>query len=280
MWPAILGGNILNTSDIMNLSLEMSGFDKIPDDSEIYVHGDNIKKVLFSIDIDDADIILAKNLGYDAVINHHPLSSIIRAYNVYKDNIRLMVNAGVPEDVAKDAVSDKFEMIRISSQSQNYDRVVSVARLLNMPLMNIHQPLDEIGRRIMQTTVDNAIKSNPNSTLKDITDALYTLPEFKRAKTDIKILMGNDDTPAGKVYVSHGAYTNGGYDIANACFESGINTVIYIHISYPDYKRLKSELKGNLIVTGHIASDCVGINPFIERLRMSGIEVTGINGII
>ncbi|HBM76305.1 MAG TPA: hypothetical protein DD429_12245 [Clostridiaceae bacterium] len=270
----------MNTSDIMNLALEMSGLDKLPDDSEIYVQGDNIKKVLFSIDVNDADIMLAKNLGYDAVINHHPLASVTKAYNVFKDNVNLMVNAGVPEEAAKNAVHEKFEAAKISSQSQNYDKVVSVARLLNMPLMNIHQPLDEIGRSIMQNTVDNALKRNPNSTLKDITDALYTIPEFKRARTNIRILLGSGDTPAGRVYVSHGAYTNGGYDIANACFESGINTVIYIHISYADYKKLKSESKGNLIVTGHIASDCVGINPFIEKLRQHKIEVTGINGII
>ena len=44
--PAIIGDDNLNSSEIMNIALEMAGFDKIPDDSEIYVHGDNIKKVL------------------------------------------------------------------------------------------------------------------------------------------------------------------------------------------------------------------------------------------
>jgi len=37
--------------------------------------------------------------------------------------------------------------------------------------------------------------------------------------------------------------------------------MIYIHISPSDLEKLKAEGKGNLIVTGHIASDSLGINP-------------------
>jgi hypothetical protein len=33
---------------------------------------------------------------------------------------------------------------------------------------------------------------------------------------------------------------------------------------------------GNLIVTGHIASDSVGINPFIRELEKKGVSVTTI----
>ncbi len=38
-------------------------------------------------------------------------------------------------------------------------------------------------------------------------------------------------------------------------------------------EKLKTENLGNLIVTGHIASDSVGINPFIQELRRKGIMV-------
>ncbi|KPU42422.1 NIF3 (NGG1p interacting factor 3) [Oxobacter pfennigii] len=270
----------MNTSDIMNLALEMSGCKNIPDDSEIYVEGDNIKKVLFGIDMTNADIYMAKSAGYDAVINHHPLSCSTRAYNVFLENIKLMVNAGVPEEYARKAVEDKYEALKITASTKNYDEVVSAAKLVNMPLLNIHQPLDEIGRKIMQDAIDDILKENPEAVLDDIVKGLNGISEFQRARTKIEILMGNGKSKAGKTFFAHGAYTNGGYDIANTCFECGINTVLYIHIAHPDYKRLKNENKGNLIVTGHIASDCVGINPFIKKLEALGIEVTGINGII
>ncbi len=270
----------MNTTDIMNLAIEMSGFGHIPDDSEIYIEGSNIKKVLFGVDISNSDVYMAKNMGYDAVIAHHPLACSTKAFNVFKDNINIMVKGGVPEESAKKAVAEKYDSLRVTASSKNYDEVVSVAKLLGMPLMNIHQPLDEIGRKLMQGAVDTVIGKNPEATLSDIVEGLYNIPDFKRARTKIEILAGDDSSKAGKTLVSHGAYTNGGYDIANTCFEAGINTIIYIHIAYPDYVRLKKEKKGNLIVTGHIASDCAGINPFIDRLRSSGIEVTGINGII
>ncbi|HYE82331.1 MAG TPA: Nif3-like dinuclear metal center hexameric protein [Clostridia bacterium] len=270
----------MNTTDIMNLALEMSGFRHIPDDSEIYVSGSSIKKALFGIDINNSDVYMAKTLGYDAVIAHHPLACSTRAFNVFKDNIGIMMRAGIPEEAAKKAVAEKYDSLRITAASNNYDNVVSVAKLLGMPLMNIHQPLDEIGRKLMQDDVDAVTGKNPEATLSDIVEGLYHIPEFTRARTKIDILLGEGSSKAGKTLVSHGAYTNGGYDIANTCFEAGINTIIYIHIAYPDYIRLKREKKGNLIVTGHIASDCAGINPFISRLRAAGIEITGINGII
>ena len=50
----------MNTNEIMNLALEMAGFDYIPEDSEIYVDGDEIKKVLFGIDIVSSDLYYAK----------------------------------------------------------------------------------------------------------------------------------------------------------------------------------------------------------------------------
>ena len=39
-------------------------------------------------------------------------------------------------------------------------------------------------------------------------------------------------------------------------------------------ERLKTENSGNLVVTGHIASDSVGINPFIQELKRKGMAVT------
>lgn len=35
----------------------------------------------------------------------------------------------------------------------------------------------------------------------------------------------------------------------------------------------------NLIISGHIASDVVGINPFIERLESMGVEVIRVSGL-
>jgi hypothetical protein len=112
--------------------------------------------------------------------------------------------------------------------------------------------------------------------VKDVVSALNELPEFKNATTKIKIRLGKPENPAGKVVVSHGAGTNGGYEIAKTYFKHGVGTLIYIHVGLGDLERLKADAAGNLIVTGHIVSDSVGINPFIKELRKNGIDVTTI----
>ncbi|NLY47264.1 MAG: hypothetical protein GX053_14950 [Tissierella sp.] len=269
----------MNTNEIMQLALDMAGYDYIPADSEIYIQGDKIKKVLFGVDIDSSDLYYAKANGYDAVIAHHPQANIINSYEVFKDNINIMKKYGVPEEIAEKAIQEKYEQLKISVASSNYDDTISVAKMLNMPFLNIHQPLDEIGRRMMQEKIDDICKDDETK-IKDIVDGLSSFKEMISARTKVELLIGDENNKAGKTVVAHGAYTNGGYPIANAFFENGVNTVIYIHIGYPDYVKLRNENKGNLIISGHIASDSVGINPFVEALREKGLDITTIKGII
>ena len=58
--------------------------------------------------------------------------------------------------------------------------------------------------------------------------------------------------------------------------------MIYIHCRPDDASKLRAEYGDakTLIVTGHIASDSVGINPYVDRLRSEGLDVTTFSGII
>jgi putative NIF3 family GTP cyclohydrolase 1 type 2 len=263
----------------MELSLELAGLREVPEDSAIYVSGDNIKKILFGIDAGVPELLLAKQLNCDAVIAHHPTggNAILNFHRVFARHIKQMIAAGVPKREAEKAVRRRLEELEVEAHTRNYQHTVDVARLLKMPYMNIHTPLDEVGRKRMQEQIDSRIRKN--STVKDVVSALKELPEFKKATTTIKIRLGKAENPAGKVVVSHGAGTNGGYEIAKTYFKHGVGTVVYIHVNSGDLARLKTDGKGNLIVTGHIASDSVGINPFIKELEERGVTVTSI-GII
>lgn len=268
----------MNTKEIMGLANELAGFEETPLDSKIYVPGNNIKKILIGIDIGAGELLMAKNLGYDLVIAHHPVS-VAGKYQVYAGHFDHMVAAGVPEEEARRAVDARFETLGLADHVFNHDHVSSSAELLQMPFMNIHQACDEMGRRILQETIDAQLQANPDSTLGQVVEALKTLPEFETALTDIKILMGSPDTRAGKVKVAHGAYTNGGYEVATAYFKNGIGTVAYIHVMAEHLKKLREDNLGNLIVTGHIVSDEIGINPLIDALVERGMEVHPISGL-
>lgn len=272
----------MNTEEIMELALELAGLDDVPADSRIYYPGEGIRKILIGIDIGSAELWMAKELGYDLAIAHHPQGgrAALDFAEVLKNHVRQMVAAGVPQEAAERAIEEKVFDSRVSAQMSNYDHVPSIARLLAMPFMNIHTPLDEIGRQRMAAIVE---RLSPEATVAELISRLGELPEFRHAETEIDIRLGRPENRIGRAIVSHGAGTNGGYPVAMAYFQHGIDTLIYIHCSPADSKRLGEEFAGSgksLIVTGHIASDSLGINPFIAELERRGLEVQRISGVI
>ncbi|HEU5348097.1 MAG TPA: hypothetical protein VFU63_05740 [Ktedonobacterales bacterium] len=271
----------VTTERLMQIALEMAGWEEIPGDCAVYYPGTRVSHVLMGIDAGAAELFMARQLGYHAVIAHHPAGYAGPFWDVYHLHVGQMVAAGVPEEVAEQAVAARVKSFKAASQRENYDHAASVARLLEIPFLNIHSPLDEVGRRIMQRTVDEQLARKPDSTVADVRDALLTLPEYAAASTHMQNPLGAWDAPAGRVVVSHGAYTNGGYSVARAYLTHGVNTICSIHFPLEDAQRLASEgVRGNILVMGHIAGDSVGINPYVARLRESGLEVTTFSGII
>jgi hypothetical protein len=267
---------MMNTEEIMRLALQMSGFRSVPPDSAIYVKGKAIGKLLFGIDAGVPELHLAKKMRCDAVISHHPQggSAILNFHKMFERHVELMTEAGVPKKEAEQAVRKKRDALEVENHARNYDHNVSIARLLKMPYMNIHAPLDEIGRQRMTRQVKLATDENPKATVGDVVTSLSNLSEFKNAQTAIKIRLGKPSNKAGKVVVSHAAGTNGGYEVAKTFFKHGVGTLIYIHISSSDLEHLRADGMENLIVTGHISSDSVGINPFLAELEKKGVSVT------
>jgi hypothetical protein len=263
----------MNTEDLMQIALDMVGFSEIPGDSAIYYPGKDIKKVLFGVDLGVPELLLGHQLEYDCCLAHHPQGgkAFVKYYEVLLKHKDQLQKAGIPEKEAEKAVEPLVEMAQITSQARNLYHAPSVAEKLRMPYLNIHNPLDELGRRIMDETVQKAV--NKDSTVQDVVDALMTLPEFAAATTKIRVVLGDVNNAAGDIVVAHGAGTNGGYSVAKAYFEHGVGTVIYIHVKPGDLLKLKEYGKGNLIVSGHISSDMVGINPYLEELRKRGIIV-------
>lgn len=269
----------MTTEDILQVALDMAGLTEVPADTEIYVSGRRIRRVLAGIDLDGAELLLAQTKGFDLALAHHPAggTAVLRMDEVFARHVGLMVRAGVPEEVAQTAVAEKLHEDRILGQIRNYDRLPAFARMLGIAYMNIHTPLDEIGRRRM---ADAVATLSPQGAVAELVSLLRArFGELRHALTEIRCLVGNEANRLGRVAVAHGAGTNGGYAVAKAYFDYGVDTVIYIHCQPAVARQLSREygLKGkNLVVTGHIASDCVGINPFLARLREQGLEVVSL----
>jgi putative NIF3 family GTP cyclohydrolase 1 type 2 len=266
----------MTTEDILKLSLDMAGLTEVPADTAVYLPGTGIRRVLVGIDLEGAELVAAKAQGFDLALAHHPAggTAMLQMDRVFARHVELMVRAGVPEAAAQAAVEDKLYEDRISGQIRNYDRLPALAQMLGIAYMNIHTPLDEIGRRRM---AEAAAEMSPAQTVADLISHFHErFGEFRHALTEIQCLVGHPRNRLGRVAVAHGAGTNGGYPVAKAYFDHGVDTVVYIHCQPPAAKQLAREYGSqakNLVVTGHIASDCLGINPFIHALRDRGLKV-------
>ena len=272
----------MNTEQLMQLALDMSGLKEIPGDSAIYHPGEEIQRVLIGIDIKSPELKIAKDLGYDVALSHHPTGgdARLRFFEVLYRHMDQMIAGGVVDSVAQTIIDELAEGHKALAAMTNYDHDPSVARLLDLPYLNIHTPLDEIGRHRMQTAADQLPET---ATVAELMSHFSTqFGEFANAGTEIELRVGKPENAIGKVVMSHGAGTNGGYPVAKAYFEHGVDTVIYIHCRPDDSKKLIKEFghEKNLIITGHIVSDSIGINPYIDKLRELGLEVTTLSGII
>jgi hypothetical protein len=76
-------------------------------------------------------------------------------------------------------------------------------------------------------------------------------------------------------------YTNGGVDVLRAYFEAGVGTVLMMHFPEADLKEAREQrLAGNLVITGHMASDSIGINVYLDELERRGLDVIRAGGLV
>ncbi len=272
----------MNTQEIMDIALKLAGLTEIPADSAILVPGEGIKKVLVGVDMGTAELLLAKELGVDCVIGHHPVGGTARAnfITVMDNQIDRMVQAGIPINKAEKVLAKKRGKVERGSHSRNYDTVHSAAKLLGMPLLSIHTPTDILAQNIVQEVMDKVYAENNQAKVSDLIEALMEMPEYQRDLNKPVVRVGSKESYSGKPFVTMAGGTGGGSDVLKAYFEAGVGTLVTMHIPEDDIKAIKDQNIGNVLVAGHMSSDSVGINAFLKVLEEKGIEVIRMSGVI
>ena len=82
----------------MGVALALAKQSEMPSDTTINVPAKNVRRVLFGIDVDPADLIVAKEKGYDLVIAHHPPggSAVLDFPKVLSKHADILTRHGVP----------------------------------------------------------------------------------------------------------------------------------------------------------------------------------------
>ncbi|MFA6526273.1 MAG: NGG1p interacting factor NIF3, partial [Candidatus Buchananbacteria bacterium] len=123
----------------------------------LFDNGRPVVKVLVGIDIDPQEIIMAKQLGYDTVIAHHPEGEALAALgDVMHLQAEVLAQYGVPINVAQAITKERISEVTRSVSPANHERTVDAARLLDINLICIHTPCDNLAadflNKIITTT--------------------------------------------------------------------------------------------------------------------------------
>ena len=270
----------MTTKELMDIALKAAGLDEMPADCDITVPGEGIKKVLMGVDMDTAELMLAKQLGFDCVVSHHPRNTNVDKLNLLDTHIRKLEELGVPKNKGQKLLEERKDELSYNQHVSNSRRSESAAKLLNMPYMSIHTPADIISEAIAQAHLDEQLKDMPNATVKDVVEALKGIAEYDKSARKPVIRVGTEESYAGKVYVLMSGLTGPGPKITKEYFEAGVGTLVLMHIPEKDVKEVKTQGIGNIVVAGHMSSDSLGLNKIAKLWAEHGIETTMMSGIV
>jgi len=241
-----------------------------------------VKGALVGIDVGPAEMLIADRLrekGHrvDAVIGHHPLG---KARSIFPEVMHVQEvmyhEHGVPINVIEDLMAPRIKEVLRAVHPANFDQAVDAARLLDVPLMCLHSPCDMLGQRYVQGLMD---KRKPVK-VGDVIDALMELTEYEmaaRLNNNPEVYVGDKNRKAGKVIVKFAGGTAGPKEMYDALSKAGVGTVICMHVPENHIEEAK-KAHVNVVISGHMASDSVGLNLLVDRLEKKGVRVTPFSG--
>lgn len=255
-------------------------------DSRI-LYGDpkaKVKKLMAGIDAGVADLLLLDRLNQkgeaiDLLISHHPTGHALASLHEVMDiQIDMFEEAGIPPNVAHSLFEERKGEVRRKIDPRNHGQDVDAARLLDIPFLVIHTIWDNLGNQFMR----NYLGKKKFDTVGEILEEINKLPEFieaKRGKAGPSVLSGTEKSRAGKIFVSFTGGTNPSKELYVEMAKAGIGTVIDMHIPEEALTEMK-KLHINVINTGHMASDSIGANLFLDELEKRGIKIVPCSGLI
>ncbi len=239
-----------------------------------------IKKVLVGIDIDGEEMLLAKELGgIDLVISHHPRGKALAGLDdVMQLQADILNMYGVPINIAEKLLKKRIQEVSRGLSPANHNRTVDTAKHLKIPLMSVHTPCDNMAAWF----VDKKIKKDKPFIVGDLIDSLNKIPEYKEAlkiKAGPKIFVGSKENRVGKIVITEmTGGTEGSPEIYEKLAQAGAGTIVGMHIS-EKHREEAEKANVNVVIAGHISSDSIGVNLFLDELEKKGIEIMCCSGL-
>ncbi|MEK7172630.1 MAG: NGG1p interacting factor NIF3 [Patescibacteria group bacterium] len=282
-----------------NLQKQKKAFDKLPatdqaefdqdkltnpflDSRILHIAQDQeIKKIMVGVDMEGPEIILAKQMGIDLVIAHHPegigLASLAEVMHLQAE---VLSQYGVPINVADGLMRLRISEVDRSVNSANHNRAVDIAKLSHVNFICLHTPCDNLAARFLKNKIEEA---QGLEKVEDLMKLLKEIPEYQKAGeigVGPKVFAGSKDNYLGRIAVTE---ITGGTEGSPKLYEkmamAGIGTVVGMHQS-EEHRKEAEAANINVVIAGHISSDSLGINLFLDELEKQGLEIIPCSGLI
>jgi putative NIF3 family GTP cyclohydrolase 1 type 2 len=145
--------------------------------------------------------------------------------------------------------------------------------------MCLHTACDNLAAKFLKDEIE---KEDNLTRLEDLLKLLKEIPEYREA-TKIgagpKIFVGDPERRCGKIAITE---ITGGTEGSPKLYEkmaiAGIGTIVGMHVS-EEHKKEAESSNLNVVIAGHISSDSIGVNLFLDELERKGIEIVPCSGL-
>ncbi len=242
--------------------------------------GKKIKKIMTGIDIDAGELLIAKKFGVDAVIAHHPVGKGLS----YLDDVMelqadVLAQYGVPINIAEGLMKVRIGEVSRSINPVNHFKSSMAAKNLGISFMNVHTPADNL----VATFLKKIIENKKPEYVDEVLTLLKEVPEYENAtkqKLGPTLFAGDKNSRTGKIAITEiTGGTEGSPKIYEKMASAGIGTVIAMHQS-EKHRKAAEKAHINVVIAGHISSDSIGMNLFLDQLEKKGIEIVPCSGLI
>lgn len=240
-----------------------------------------VKKVLAGIDIESAEILLADRLkGIDLVISHHPMGKALADISsTMHMQAEILNQYGIPINIAEGLLKERINEISRKWAPANHNQTIDTARILKIGLICLHTTCDNLAASFLEKQIK---KHNPEY-VGDILKILKQIPEYREAikiNAGPRLFAGSEENRTGKIALTEiTGGTEGSPKIYASMAQAGIGTIIGMHMS-EEHKIQAEQAHINSVIAGHISSDSIGMNIFLDEIEKRGIKIIPCSGLI
>jgi hypothetical protein len=192
----------------------------------------------------------------------------------------VLAHYGVPINIAEGLMKERISEVARGINAANHQRTVDMAKILGFNLICLHTACDNLAAKFLRDKVE---KENSLMRIEDLLRLLKGIPEYREAAkigAGPKIFVGDKENRCGKIAVTEiTGGTGGSPKLYEKMAIAGIGTIIGMHMG-EEHKKEAEASNVNVVIAGHMSSDSLGVNMFLDELEKSEIEIIPCSGLI